>query len=719
MKLINTLILIFVFLYNTSAQDIPDYLQPDNNIFDKANYSNYHKSKNNKFLKEYIELEKRNYDVLRYDLYMDWYDVINTPYENGSLIRFNGTNKIQLVILEDNLEYIELDALLLNIENILINGQPSANSNKKALGILKVNFNEPFNTGDTVVLDIKYNFSSTNNEGGINVYEKGTPIDFGPPPDYDTVYIEEKIVYTMAEPIDARTWMPCNDRPYDKAFSTFTVKVPKGYTVTSNGILKNTVEVEDSTTFYWEHKFPLATYLMHAAASKYHYYYDWYKRVTNPEDSIKIEYYVWEKDFQDTSSDGMTHNATYAFRNSVKMMEFYSTIFGEYPYERYGMVAVQDCWFGGMEHQTITTLHRNVLRKINKWGGNADNGNQLVIAHEMAHQWLGDLITCASWNDIWINEGGAVWSETLWLGRNNSVYYDYAVYGKMYNYLILNNQNLQPPIYAPPIDNVFNYATTYMKAGVVYHMLSVQFGMEYFQAILREMFSNYNYGYKSLDTEEFKNFLKSKVVNPPVDLDTFFNQWIYKAGHPIYLVTNSTRTFVPDEDYEVTVNLAQLQEGKDIPDVFHTLLWVKFFNPDGSIHIDSLVNNDRNETFKFRLSFMPDSISIDTIKTLCQIESYITSVNESESNNIISNIYPNPIIEGNKGYLNLEILNDSYTEIELFDNFGRNISTIHLGYLNKGHHLFNIPTVNLASGIYSIIIKSAGNYISKRFTVIN
>ncbi|MFH1051356.1 MAG: M1 family aminopeptidase [bacterium] len=719
MKLFNTLILLLVFTNILNAQKVPDYLMPDGQIFDKANYSNNYKPKYNpQLLKEYVELDRRNYDVLRYDLYMDWYDIINNNYHEGALIKFYGVNMIQLVILEDNTEFIELDALNLNIERILINGQASANSNKKTFGILKVDFNQAFNAGDTVSLNIYYNFSTTDNEGGINVYEKGTAIDFGPPPDYDTVFIEEKIVYTMAEPIDARTWIPCNDRPYDKALSTFTVKVPKDYTVTSNGILKNTIAVEDSTTFYWEHKYPLATYLMHAAASKYHYYYDWYKRVTNPEDSIKIEYYVWEKDFQDTSSDGMTYNATYAFRNSVKMMEFYSTIFGEYPYERYGMVAVQDCWFGGMEHQTITTLHRNVLRKITRWGSNGDNGNQMVIAHEMSHQWLGDLITCASWNDIWINEGGAVWSETLWQGRNSEISYDWAVWGKMQTYLDINNENLQPPIYAPSIDNVFNYATTYMKSGSVYHMLGVMFGKENFLQILRDMFSVY--GYNSLDTEEFKNFLKTKVENPPVDLDTFFNQWIYKAGHPVYLVTNSTRMFVENEDYEVTVNLAQLQEGEDIPDVFHTLLWLKFHGPDGLVYIDSLVNYEKNETFIFRLPFKPDSMEIDTFKTLCTVASYITYIDEPNLNeNLVANVYPNPIIEGYKGYLNLEILNDSFTEIELFDNFCRKISTIHLGYLNKGPHLFNIPTLNLASGIYSIIIKSAGNYISKRFTVIN
>jgi len=715
MKILNTLILIVTLFNVVFAQELPDYLQPGNFVYDKAGYANHQiKSKNPGFLKEYIELDKRNYDVLSYDLYMDWYDLISKPYENGTLLTFSGTNKIQLVILEDNLSFIELDAMLLNIERILINGQPSANSNKKAMGILKVNFNEPFNSGDTVVLDIKYNFSSTENEGGINVYEKGTPIELGPPPDYDTVYIEEKIAYTMAEPIDARYWMPCNDRPYDKAFSTFAVKVPKGYTVTSNGILKNKIDIGDSTTYYWEHNYPITTYLMHAAASKYHYYFDWYKRVSNPDDSIKIEYYIWERDFQDTSSDGMTHNATYAFRNSVDMMKFYSTIFGEYPYERYGMVAVLDCWFGGMEHQTITTLHRNVLRKKNRWGGNADNGNQLVIAHEMAHQWLGDLITCASWNDIWINEGGAVWSETLWQGRNNPLSYDWAIMGKMQTYLYYNAQNLQPPIYAPEIDNVFNYATTYMKAGSVYHMLGVMLGKEKFLEILREMFDVY--GYKSLDTEEFKNFLKSKFENPAVDLDTFFNQWIYKAGHPVYQVTNSTRKIVENQDYEVTLSLAQLQEGEDIPNVFHTLMWVKFYGPDNAVFIDSLVNNERVESFKFHLPFRPDSLELDTVKTLCQIVSYIN--NEYGYNDLNINLFPNPLYLGDKGYLTFELSQGANIVIELFDNLGRQINTLHSGFLDKGGNMVNIPSDNLTSGIYTILVKGNGVNSTKKFTVI-
>jgi aminopeptidase N len=718
MKLIVSILIIFTLFSKIFAQNLPDYLDPGEHNFDKAGYKLFiEKKRNPKLLKEYIALEKRNYDVLRYDLYMDWYDLISKHFETGNLLTFEASNKIQLVILENNVSFIELDAMLLNIESITINGQPSNNSNKKALGILKVNFNQTFNSGDTVVLDIKYNFSSSENEGGINVYEKGTPIELGPPPNYDTVFIEEKIAYTMAEPIDARYWMPCNDRPYDKALSSFTVKVPKGYTVTSNGLLTKKVDLADSSTFFWKHDYPVTTYLMHAAASKYHYYYDWYRRVSNPDDSIKIEYYVWEKDFQDTSSDGMTHNATYAFRNSVKMMEFYSTIFGEYPYERYGMDAVLDCWFGGMEHQTITTLHRNVLRKKNRWGGNADNGNQLVIAHEMAHQWLGDLITCASWNDIWINEGGAVWSETLWQGRTNPDNYNWAIMGKMQTYLYYNTQNVQPPVYAPPIDNVFNYATTYMKAGSIYHMLGVMLGKERFLEILREMFAEY--GYKSLDTEEFKNFLKSKVENPPVDFDTFFEQWIYKAGHPIYMVTHSTRKNQADEFYKVNLNLAQLQEGDDIPNVFQTCMWVKFFGPDGIVYIDSLVNKDRIEQFTFTLPFKPDSLQLDTVKTLCQVYAYVTDVEDNSDNaTVIANIYPNPSINKDKSFLSLELKEDSFIDIEINDNLGRKMDKIKSGFLTSGYHLFDIQTKNLASGIYLISIQSKGKLITKQLNVL-
>jgi aminopeptidase N len=723
-------VLFMLFVLNVfKAQDLPEYLLHENQAFDKKGYEE-RISKNIRYYpydkqkpsvqNTFIPIKKKPYDVLSYNLYMDWYNLLNHQGTIKDGAEYEGVNKIKIVLNSDDLYSVVFDAIDLAILSVSVDGIFISPVPQQVTGELSIPLPNYYKKGDTLDIDINYKYNS-DKQGGIFLYVKGEPVDIGPPPARDTVRIEERIAYTMSEPVDARLWMPCNDQPDDKALATITVKVPYEYMAASNGILEERIDVQDSNyiIFKWRSKYPIATYLMHVAASKFHYYYDWYHRVSNPDDSIKIEYYVWERDYLDTSSDGLNYNATYAFRNSVEMMEYFSTIFGEYPYDKYGMVAVQNAWFGGMEHQTITTLTRNVLRKINRWGGNSDWSNQIVIAHELAHQWLGDLMTCASWNDIWVNEGGAVWSEALWSGRNNRNSYYSSIMGKRSNYLWYDSRQTQPPIYAPPIYNVFNYPTTYAKAGWVYHMLSEITGRENFLGLLRQMLSEYSF--RSIDTEEFKKFLKSVMGNPMIDLDKFFDQWLYHAGHPKYVVEMEPKAIPNTNEYDVRVTLWQVQEGFEVPETFHVPLWMTFYGPDGMMVYDSLVNTSRKETFHFSMDFMPDSVKLDTTRTLCEdVTNYTTvSINENISFDSHGLIHPNPLNRGMIGHFDVSIEESSDVEINLYDILGNPIKNIYKGYLKSGVYDFKIPTNELVAGVYTVILKTNLGLLNKKLIICN
>ena len=715
--MILSVIVLFFALNVIKAQNLPDFLLNDNDVFHKQKYREIcNHSKNPLLQKDFIPLEKRNYDVLRYDLFMDWYDLLSKE-QGEQMNEFNGINKILLEIMSDNTDKIEFDVSLLKINKISIDGEGFDNY-KNSFGKLTLNFDTPKTKGESLLVEIDYDYSSTVRSGLIFL-EKGTPVDLGPPPEIDTILTEERMAYTMSEPMDARKWMPCNDYPYDKAVTSIAVKVPKGFTVVGNGVLDKTESDELSETFYWKHDFPITTYLMHVAASKFAYYYEWYNRVSNPNDSIKVEYYAWQKDMDDTTTTGKNYNARNAFRNTVKMLELYSSVFGEYPFERYGMTSIPATWFSGMEHQTITTLNRNITRNIDTYGRYRDYDNQSVIAHELAHQWLGDYITCASWNDIWINEGGAVWSEALWDQRLGENYYYSNIDYEIAVFLWYDGRNQQPPIYAPgsSTEQIFNYATTYAKSGIFYHMLSEVLGRERFLGNIRDLLSTY--AFQSINTEEFKEFFKAQYPeNPPINFDEFFEQWIYKAGFPKFQIEMSSEQITGSDNYSVDLSFNQIQEGFDVPEVFRTPLWIKFLGNEGEEFHDSVYTQNKEELHNFTIPFMPSYFEIDTLRILCQVNPPVMSVKESKANDLKTLVYPNPVVAGFDGKINYKIDKSGIVKVEIFDELGQLARMAYEGNLPQGNFEFELGTANLGSGNYFVKISNGDRISYSKFTII-
>lgn len=697
--ILSVLAVYFVIIINSFSYSI---------FNDKIRYFDFLGSKTIQYRhsEDVLGINRRPYDVLEYDLYLDWYNVMKNPRSMDSLDRiWFGINTITIQSTIDDLSTIELDAAALIIDSVFISFgtefQKITPTPKIKAKKLTIPLSKNLANGENLVVKIYYTYARFIPEdqySGFYLYPKGKYVGRLPAPFYDSVFVEERIAYTMSEPEDARYWMPCNDAPYDKANAKITVRVPKDYLVASNGYLEKVVSEGDSAkVFYWVGDKPITTYLMSVTVSKYVLYSDWYRKVTSPQDSIEIQYYVWEKDFKAIKTDGSEYNAKNTLQTTPTMMQFFSKIFLEYPFVKYGMAVVMPFNYGGMEHQTITTINRVWLRQNTQFG----------IAHELAHQWIGDLVTCATWNDIWFNEGGATWSEAL---------YAENLYGKWgYNFFILNSRKTYlekgginlPPIYGLPTNTIFgDYAVlVYQKASWVYHMLKGMLGDSLFFRTFRGFLQDF--AYQSITTEDLVQYFTEKVPFPLVDFETFFDQWLYKAGHPIFTVNTSIHAY-PNEQgfFEVVVNISQIQSGNNVPDVFVTPVRLNFQSGDSVFSSITFVMKDRSQSFPVYLPFFPDSIFIDTTFILCEVGDIVLSSLENVNKQNIF-VFPNPIGENQTLFLQLSNLLSPTVQIEFYDLLGNRILYKELE-TNTSENVIPLDEVkNFNKGTYFLKLKTS------------
>jgi len=478
----------------------------------------------------------------------------------------------------------------------------------------------------------------------------------------------------MSEPSDARYWLPCYDEPWDKAKVDLIIKVRSSYLVASNGLLIRDEINGNERIFHWRSKHPMSTYLIAFAVSEYITFSDWYHKVSNPSDSIEVKYYVWRED---------SLKAVSAFKNVVDMMKFFSLKFGEYPFEKYGMVAVYPFRYGGMEHQTMTTIHR-------KWlDGNSEGG----IAHELAHQWWGDLVTCETWAEIWLNEGFASYGDALYTEYK----YGFEAFKSKLEYwakaYFWEDSIIRYPIYNPPSGRLFGTAV-YYKGAWVLHMLRNLIGDSAFFAVLQEWGRRYAYG-----TGTTQKFIQ--VVNDITgeDLSWFFNQWVYEAGYPVLDFSVSFANYDT-----LFINLRQTQRNAIIfrfPIEFKiqaknldTILTFWTYSAD-TVYIITLnrlsalgdikVQIDPNgKILKKVLSFPSKEVNLPLPFDFSLHQNYPNPFNSSTTISF-------EIAGGSKVYL---------CELKIFDVLGREIRKAFSSELGSGKYNIHFVADEISSGVY-------------------
>lgn len=374
-----------------------------------------------------------------------------------------------------------------------------------------------------------------NEEFKVEIKYEGSPKNYGFDSFSFKTFSDEPAIYTLSEPDYASTWWPCKDIPNDKFTIDIFITVPEQLTAVSNGLLKEVSDEENGQkTFYWKSSYPITTYLVSLAIGKY----DKWTETYYSSDSLykmPVEYYTYPE---------YTENAKIDWKNTVRMIEFFSGKFGEYPFikEKYGMALFG--WVGGaMEHQTISSMGYTLIK------GNGKYEN--IVVHELAHQWFGDAVSPESWKDIWLNEGFASYSEALWI-ENEKGKEEYIKYLKKEDYGFFQGTVYNPEgfIFGP---------TVYKKGAWCLHMLRGTVSDSVFFEILKKYFDSYKY--KNADTYDFQKICEEVSGT---DLKYFFDQWIFTGtGRPDYRYSWKAEDFQGQTGtgvYTLRINLKQVQE---------------------------------------------------------------------------------------------------------------------------------------------------------------
>ncbi|MFP4082703.1 MAG: M1 family metallopeptidase [Candidatus Aminicenantes bacterium] len=360
---------------------------------------------------------------------------------------------------------------------------------------------------------------------------------------------QQPIIWSLDEPMLARQWFPCYDLPSDKVTAEMRISVPATMIAASNGSLADIISNLDGTvTYVWREKYPMATYLISVAATNYKIFSDIY---SSGSQDMEVFFFAYPEHLSAARED---------FSVTVSMIEFFSLVFGEYPFieEKYAMAEIPGDV--SMEHQTCTSYSSGLVTGTHRY--------DWIVAHELAHQWWGDLVTLADWADIWLNEGFATYSDALW---HQHIHGHEGIKERMENFkniYFTRHQGEEHPIYDPPSGHLF-CTIEYEKAAWVLHMLRFVVGEDNFWKILKKYARDY--AYSTAATGDFRKVCEQVYGG---DLGWFFDQWIYKSGYPSYQVGWGSLS-----QNQVRIIVKQVQE--EFP-LFQMPVELKFIFPSGS-----------------------------------------------------------------------------------------------------------------------------------------
>ena len=437
----------------------------------------------------------------------------------------------------------------------------------------------------------------------------------GAPPMQDGSFVvsrhgDSPVLWTLSEPYGAKDWWPCKQDLNDKIdrLDVF-ITTPVGYVSVSNGVEKPIAgNGTISKTTHFSHNYPIPAYLVAIAVSNYGIYTQ--QAGTAPNEFPIVNYLYPETQAQNETNLAVT----------VPIMNFYEELFETYPFhlEKYGHA---QCGFGGgMEHTTVSFM---------------GNFGRNLIAHELAHQWFGDKITCGSWKDIWLNEGFATYLTGLviehldganafnqWKANNiGSITSDSG--GSVY---LTDNDTLSSA-------RIFSSRLTYNKGAMVLNMLRKKLGDDKFFLALKNYLADSNLAYAYAKTPQLQAHLETASG---INLAEFFNDWVYKQGYPTYTITAENTE--PGKAH-IVINQAQSHPSVSF---FEMPVPLRLFGADGQtqdIVVESTVNG---QEFTIDVPFEVTQIVFNPDNDIVSLGSTATVFSGNPADNFTPYLSPNP-----------------------------------------------------------------------------
>ncbi|RTL13975.1 MAG: T9SS type A sorting domain-containing protein [Flavobacteriaceae bacterium] len=592
----------------------------------------------------------QNYDISYHELRFSVDPNNTTPYISGVVTTTFTALSDMSVVTFDMATALVVSSVTMNSSNLTF-----SQSNYE----LNINLPTTLVSGNSATVVITYAGSPPQAEGAFTRgTHSGTPV-----------------IFTLSEPYGARDWWPCKQDLNDKvnAIDVY-ITAPSTYVSVSNGIeVSQTVSGANKTT-HFHHNYPIPAYLIAIAVTNYQIYNQQGGLGTVASPYFPIVNYLYPESY--ASATSATQLGT-----TPTIINLYESLLEPYPFrnEKYGHA--QFGWGGGMEHTTVSFM---------------GSFGRSLIAHEMAHQWFGNKITCGSWKDIWLNEGlteymsglvvenldGAPLFLTWKTNKINSITSQTA------GYVYLQDSDLTN------VNRIFSSRLTYDKGSMVTHMLRWKLGDAAFFQALKNYLADSSLAYGYALTGDLKSHLENVYGS---SLTEFFNDWIYMQGYPTYTITAQNW-----EAGQAKITVSQTQSHASVS-FFEMPLEIRLTSAGGANH-DVVVNNTvNNQEFVVSVPFVVAGVTFDPNKHIISKNNVATLSNESFDLDQTISVYPNPAND------ELHIMMPTTTQLEKIEIYNT------LGQLLATHQTTDFRIDNLSSGIHVMKITTSEGAIHKNF----
>lgn len=484
-----------------------------------------------------------------------------------------GDTTVQLKPLSSGFDNFDLDAVGLRFESVTLDPSGTDLKFKTFKDHISISLPKAHPEGDLISVRLKY---SATPKKGLNFVDekKDNPAQ----------------IWTDSEPEESRYWFPSFDFPSDKATTEEFITADKGQTVIGNGeMLDSRTNPDFTVTWHYLMPVPHSTYLTSFVVGHY-------AIVSEPYKNISLGYYLFP---------GKESMAGPVFGRTSEIMAIYEDLTGiPFPFNKYDQIVLSNFKDAGMENITATTISDTEISYLLFKQPQLDD----LVAHELAHSWFGDLVTCRNWAELWLNEGMATFMEAAYhekkYGRAD---YLSKIRNDALEFMVEDNSiGARRALFnqrAGNVDSVFdNPASTYNKGSAVIHMLRETVGDEAFWKGINIYLTRHKFA--NVESEDLRKVMQETSGQ---DLGWFFSQWVYGTGYPKLEVEQIYDTNT--QTFKITISQAQKVDGL-VPAAFNFPLDLEFKTEDG-VRNETVRVTKRSETFEFKVPKMPSAVDVD------------------------------------------------------------------------------------------------------------